>query len=161
MQREVSKDEQTMRWKMCPAKMQVFPKIQHFFYTHKVDRCLARYSQSAFQIFCRKGKKCLDTLEGGGIEGRILRKACNGLCQVFFLRFLFFRNWVIEGRTIQYPSESFASKKTVFREQNSNVMVNATNLNAGRSLERLAHLRLSIILVCFNTDLPSTWLSRQ
>ena len=40
-------------------------------------------------------------------------------------------------------------------------MVNATNLNAGRSLERLAHLRLSIILVCFNTDLPSTWLSRQ
>ena len=53
------------------------------------------------------------------------------------------------------------SKKTVFREQNSNVMVNATNLNAGRSLERLAHLRLSIILVCFNTDLPSTWLSWQ
>ena len=52
-------------------------------------------------------------------------------------------------------------QKTVFRKQNSNVMVNATNLNAGRRLERLAHLRLSIILVCLNTDLPSTWLSWQ
>jgi len=30
---------------------------------------------------CRKGKKCLETLEGGGIGGRILRKACNGVCQ--------------------------------------------------------------------------------
>ena len=32
----------------------------------------------------RKGKKCLETLEGGGIGGRILRKACNGVCQVFY-----------------------------------------------------------------------------
>merc|ERR1711974_442854 len=30
---------------------------------------------------CRKGKKCLETLEGGGIGGRILRKACNGVCK--------------------------------------------------------------------------------
>ena len=32
----------------------------------------------------RKGKKCLETLEGGGIGGRILRKACNGVCKVSY-----------------------------------------------------------------------------
>jgi len=30
---------------------------------------------------CRKGRKCLKTLEGGAIGGKILRKACNGVCK--------------------------------------------------------------------------------
>ena len=30
----------------------------------------------------RKGNECLEIIEGGMLHGRILRRSCNGVCQV-------------------------------------------------------------------------------
>ena len=57
-----------MRWKMCQAKMQVFPGIKHFVYKHKV-RVTRDTAKVHFKYFVERGKNAWTHWRAVGLKG--------------------------------------------------------------------------------------------